>query len=156
MILAYHFATGNTKYDSIQTETSTSSDPFSHTSHETISDWLKYCRAVCLVWGDEKFKGKIGGSGKTVEIDECKIGKRKYNRGRYKDGVWVLGIIEIQTDIERGERRGGEFRIVELKKDWNEKRNAATLLPYIRKHVELGTTIVTDRWAAYNDLQNQG
>lgn len=37
---------------------------------------------------------KIDGPGCIVEIDEAKIGKRKYNRGRLVDGHWILGMIE--------------------------------------------------------------
>ena len=37
---------------------------------------------------------KIGGPGKTVEIDESKFGKRKYHRGKRVEGVWVFGGIE--------------------------------------------------------------
>ena len=36
----------------------------------------------------------IGGPGITVEIDETKLGKRKYHRGYRVDGVWVLVGIE--------------------------------------------------------------
>ena len=32
----------------------------------------------------------IGGLDKIVEIDESKFGKRKYNKGRKVDGVWVF------------------------------------------------------------------
>jgi len=34
------------------------------------------------------------GSGVVVEIDEAKIGHRKYNRGRSVDGFWVFGGFE--------------------------------------------------------------
>lgn len=33
----------------------------------------------------------IGGEGIIVQIDECKLGKRKYNRGHAVDGAWILG-----------------------------------------------------------------
>lgn len=37
---------------------------------------------------------KLGGPGKTVQIDESKIGKRKYHRGHHVEGQWVFGGIE--------------------------------------------------------------
>jgi hypothetical protein len=36
----------------------------------------------------------IGGGGVVIEIDESKLGKRKYHRGHRVDGIWVLGGIE--------------------------------------------------------------
>ena len=36
----------------------------------------------------------IGGPGIVVEVDETKLGKRKYNKGHKVDGVWVLAGIE--------------------------------------------------------------
>jgi hypothetical protein len=33
-------------------------------------------------------------------VDETKTGKRKYHRGHYVDGVWVLGMIE-RTGMKR-------------------------------------------------------
>lgn len=33
---------------------------------------------------------QIGGEGKTVEIDEAKIGKRKYNKGRLVTGQYLV------------------------------------------------------------------
>ncbi len=56
-------------------------------------DWYNFYRDVCA----EYFVGNpvtLGRPGKTVEIDESKFGKRKYNRGRLIDGHWVFGGIE--------------------------------------------------------------
>ncbi|XP_076398091.1 uncharacterized protein LOC143266581, partial [Megachile rotundata] len=32
--------------------------------------------------------GLLGGLGTVVEIDECKIGSRKFERGRLREGSW--------------------------------------------------------------------
>ena len=40
---------------------------------------------------------KIGGPGLTVEIEESKFGKRKYNVGRLIEGQWVFGGICHET-----------------------------------------------------------
>ena len=37
---------------------------------------------------------KLGGPGKTVQIDKSKIEKRKYHRGHHVEGQWVFGGIE--------------------------------------------------------------
>ena len=85
---------------------------------------------------------KIGGQGKTVEIDESKFGKRKYHRGKRVEGVWVFG------GIERESRRSF-FRIVE-------DRSAETLIPIIKEFVLPGTTIISDCWKAYSSLSKEG
>jgi len=36
----------------------------------------------------------IGGEGIEVEIDETKLGKRKYHRGHQVEGVWILAGVE--------------------------------------------------------------
>ena len=33
----------------------------------------------------------VGGENVIVEIDEAKVGKRKYNRGKRVEGQWVFG-----------------------------------------------------------------
>ena len=43
-----------------------------------------------MFWA-EKRSEKLGGPGRTVEIDEAKIGRRKYNRGRLIKGQWIFG-----------------------------------------------------------------
>jgi len=86
----------------------------------------------------------MGGAGSVVEVDEAKIGHRKYNRGRLVDGTWVLGIIDVHT---------GDLRIEACPEN---RRDAETLLAIIGRHVEAGTTVMTDCWKSYTGLTAQG
>ena len=56
-------------------------------------DWDMFCHEVCKVTLAERSE-VLGGEGKTVQIDESKIGKRKYYRRHMVDGQWVFGGIE--------------------------------------------------------------
>ena len=60
------------------------------------------------------------------------------NHGRRVDGPWVFGMLL---------RRTGELRLVYV-----HRRDAATLLPLIRRHIAAGTTIHSDEWAAYRQI----
>ena len=80
---------------------------------------------MCIIL--EQDSEVIGGPGKIVEIDESKFGKRKYNRGKRVDGVWVFG------GIEQGSNRMFMTAV--------EDRSTATLLPIIKKFIKPGITI---------------
>ena len=67
----------------------------------------------------------------TVEIDEFKFGKTKFNRGRYIEGQWVFGGIYRQRDKD-------------------------TLVPIIRAHILLGTCVMSDMLKAYDCLKDEG
>ncbi|XP_050339519.1 uncharacterized protein LOC126765890, partial [Bactrocera neohumeralis] len=115
-------------------------------SSATICDWYNYCReAVVLYQVDHQVAvGKIGGPGKTVEIDESKFKKRKYNKGRRVEGHWVLGMVEHGSDDLRLEVCPGNVRSAEV------------LIPLIEKHVAKGSVICTDCWKAYDCLASHG
>jgi hypothetical protein len=107
---------------------------------------MGYCREICLIALDKLFdiQGYIGGPGHVVQIDETKIGKRKYHKGRLVEGQWILGLIDETTN--------------DLRLDFctDNLRNFPTLLSIIEKHVAKGTMIITDCWAGYNGLENNG
>ena len=78
-------------------------------------------------WFDQQ--EPIGGPGKTVEIDETILVRRKYNRGRVLAQVWLFGGIERET------KKKFIVPLVE------EKRDKVTLFGYIQKFVLPGSTI---------------
>ena len=99
-------------------------------SENTIADWFSYCREVCVLSMEHKYanRGKIGGPNHIVQVDECKIGRRKYHRGRVVEGNWILGMIDINTN---------EVRMAICP---NNRRDAQTLYDLISEHVELTST----------------
>lgn len=62
----------------------------------TPVDWDSFCRETCKVTMLQKSE-KIGGLGKTVQIDKSKVGKRKYHCGQRVEGQWVFGGIEEES-----------------------------------------------------------
>jgi IS1 family transposase len=110
----------------------------------TTVDWSRFCRELC-VYHYESSDAKIGGPGTIVEIDETLIVKRKYDRGRMLTEGWLFGGIERRSD--------GVFNCF-MRVVYN--RSAAQLTHLIQQHVELGTTIMTDGWAAYVNLGTMG
>lgn len=110
-------------------------------SGNTVVDWDSFCREICEV-NYLECEQKIGGLGKRVQIDESKFGKRKYHRGHRVEGQWVFG------GIEEGSRKSFMFAV--------DDRSEATLLPIIETFIEKGTTIISDCWKAYCNLEKHG
>lgn len=74
-----------------------------------------------------------------VELDEAKVGKRKYNKGRILRGQWMFG------GIERNTKKAFILPVP--------NRRTETLLPLIEQYVAPGTVIHTDCWRAYDVLR---
>ncbi|XP_023237080.1 uncharacterized protein LOC111636134 [Centruroides sculpturatus] len=110
-------------------------------SSKTFVDWYSFYREV-LIHDRLSTSEKLGGEGKTVEIDEAKFGRRKYNRGRVIKGQWIFGGIERET------RRTFLVPV--------EARDSETLLAVLKEWVLPGTTVISDCWRAYDCLQNEG
>jgi transposase-like protein len=77
-----------------------------------------------------------------AQIDESLFGKRKYNRGRVIEKQWIFGICDAEN--------GG---LLFLQKVENRKRE--TLEPIILQATNEDSVIFSDKWAAYDNLENQ-
>jgi hypothetical protein len=82
---------------------------------------------------------KIGGSNNMVEIDDSKFVRRNYNRGHKVKEQWVLG------DVERESRKTNLVPIPD--------RTADTLMAVLRDWIEPGTSVISDQWSEYRDIQ---
>ncbi|GFX32412.1 mitotic-spindle organizing protein 2A [Trichonephila clavipes] len=109
-------------------------------SHTAV-DWYNFCREVCIhvLIRDSC---KIGGVDAIVEVDESKFGKMKYGKGRPVNGKWVFG------GTERNSSKCF-FRVVPC-------RTKECLLAVIKEWVLPGTTNISDCWASYNCLKDEG
>ena len=84
----------------------------------------------------------LGGPGVIVEVDECHLHKRKYDRGNVlaTEAIWAVGLIERRND---GQRRSAFMLTV--------RRNADVLIPFIQANVLPGSILISDQWKAYTD-----
>ena len=85
----------------------------------------------------------LGGPGVIVEVDECHLHKRKFNRGAAlaTEAVWAVGLIERRND---GPRRSAFMITV--------RRNADVLIPFIQANVLPGSILISDEWKGYTDV----
>jgi len=99
----------------------------------TVTDCGMFCRETMLVFM-EGCSEKIGGSNKTVKIDESKFGRRKYLRVHRVKGQWEFGGVE---------RRSDRTFLVPIP-----DKTVDTLTAIIHAWIEPGTTVVSDCWDA--------
>ena len=104
-------------------------------------DWQSFCSEVCYNWF--LHQEQIGGEGVEVEIDETQFVRRKYERGRLLNDIWLFGGIE---------RVAKKRFVVALTGEIEEKRNKETLVPLVLKYIKPGSTIYNDAWGAYRGL----
>lgn len=160
LLIVYFFIYSNDTLDQFVTKTG-------H-SKQTICDWLNLCREVCskVIRSLPKM---VGTPERTVQIDESYFqGRRKYNRGRKLDGD------EVKEDEKRKREEMKKLQNYDLGKvvgPWVfglymsptryrfyvvHDRTGDTLSPLVHENVEFGSTIVSDKWAAYNRLSHEG
>ena len=112
-------------------------------SENTVADWRQiiYSNVARFLLANPTL---LGGPGVVVELDEAKFGKRKYHKGAYREGMWVLGAIDRQTQ---------NCFLIPCP---NNKRDAATLMPIITQWILPGSIVHTDEWRAYSGLTQAG
>ncbi len=144
LLMTYHISRGNT-YENIEHELYDNDFEIGSSRH-VISNRYKLAREIYCLDLDLYYtnRGKIGGQGSVVEVDEMKFGKRKFNVGRIVEGSWLVGMIDHDSN---------ELRVEICP---NNIRDANNLLKIINDHVEKGTTIMTDCWRGYSGLTADG
>lgn len=117
----------------------------SGTSEVTVINFFKKLRGYChsyLICNPIR----LGGVGRTVQIDESLFCfKTKYHRGRRSETEkWIFGLVDV------------DVRPIQSYMEVVAQRNAETLLPIIERVVVPGSTIQSDEWAAYNQIETRG
>ena len=85
LLLIYWYLSSNVTLEWLQGELGLGED--------TLINWESWIRDVCMNWVEANVR-PIGGEGVRVQIDESKLGKRMYHRGRRIKGAWVFGGID--------------------------------------------------------------
>jgi transposase-like protein len=96
-------------------------------------------------------KIKIGGRNTIVEMDETKIAKRKYYKGRKIEGAWIIGGIERSMLKNKVNNENKKLFLCPIK-----DRNCTNIDEIVKKYIKKGTTIYTDCWKGYNNLNKIG
>lgn len=104
-------------------------------SSKTICEWVFFIRQMLADMIDF-CDVKIGGPGVIVEVDETKLGKRKYHKGHHVEGVWVIAGVE----------RTPEKKMFLVSVD---NRDMDTLENIFRTFILHGSIIYTDGWKPY-------
>jgi transposase-like protein len=84
----------------------------------------------------------IGGPSVVVQVDETKLGKRKYNRGHRVAGAWVV------VGVEKTAERRVFAEVVA-------NRSCETIEGVLERHIAEGTILHTDMWKGYSNLSTR-
>lgn len=111
-------------------------------SWDTIVNYNNYFRLECRNWvfNRQFLLGGADANGVSyyVEVDESYFFRRKYNRGHHRRGKWVVGLVE---------RHSGKCWLEIVR-----RRDAGTLEQIIIDHVLPGSTVITDAWRGYANV----
>ncbi|XP_077967707.1 uncharacterized protein LOC144421954 [Styela clava] len=119
----------------------------SELSKRTMVDWCNFIREVCSedLIGRKK---KIGGMDHVVAIDETHLARRKpatNGQGRPVKAMWLFGGIDLTTK---------ELFVEIIPPEVGSTKEMMEQL--IVNHIADGTTIWSDMFLSYNDIENLG
>ena len=115
-------------------------------SYHTAWEWLHRLRRAMVNPGRDQLAG-------VVEVDETMIGGvRAGKRGRGAAGKTLVVIAVEDTGVDHPSGRGiGRIRLEQLP-----DASAVSLSGFVSRHIRPGSTVRTDGWSGYNDLECNG
>ena len=109
-------------------------------SYQTAWTWLHKFRRLMVLSGRSKLEG-------IVEVDEVFVGgKTPGKRGRGAEGKSIVAVA-----IEVKGRKTGRVRLEKIP-----DASAGSLKDFIERNIELSSTIITDGWPSYSELEELG
>lgn len=109
-------------------------------SYQTAWVWMHKLRRAMV----NPSRDMLGGSGKTVEIDETFVGGI---RTQVRGGRSPLGKAVVAIAVEGGGTRAGRLRLARLP---NTQRD--TLTDFVLENIERESIVHTDNWAGYSGI----
>ena len=109
-------------------------------SYQTAWTWLHKFRRLMVLSGRSKLHG-------TVEVDEVLVGgKTSGKRGRGAEGKSLIAVA-----VEVKGRKTGRVRLEKI-----QDASGKSLKEFIEKNIEPSSTVVTDGWASYSEIEKMG
>jgi len=109
-------------------------------SYKTSWAWLHKFRRLMVLNGRSKLKG-------TVEVDEVLLGgKKSGKRGRGAEGKSLIAVA-----VEVLGRKTGRVRLAKI-----QDASSDSLNRFIEDNIEKSSTVITDEWPSYNELEGMG
>jgi len=109
-------------------------------SYRTAWTWLHKFRRLMVLSGRRKLEG-------IVEVDEVLVGgKKPGKRGRGAEGKSLIAVA-----VEVKGRKTGRVRLEKIP-----DASGSSLKSFIKRNIEPTSTIITDGWPSYSELEEMG
>jgi transposase-like protein len=114
-------------------------------SYHTAWEWLHKLRRAMVRPDRERLRG-------IVEVDEVYIGgKKKGKPGRAAEGKSLVMIAVEDTSETKGKKSIGRIRMSRV-----HDATTKNLIDFIKENIQKGSTVRTDGWGGYINLEKEG